>query len=363
MPRMEAVTPWAPNWAVHPGEYLAEQIEERGLSQAEFARLAGMTSKHVSTIINGTSPVSAETAILLERVTGMKAYLWARLQAAWELQQAQEQERAEAAALEQWCRDFPLKELAQRGALAVSRDAAETANALLAFLGIGRPDAFPARLRSLAVHHRQSRAHATSDKHVVSWLMLGERKAREMKVARYSADAFRDALQEIRTLTVLSPDEFEPRMKRLCRDAGVALIFEKPIAKTCLFGSARWLDDNRAVIQMSLRMKTNDHFWWTFFHEAAHVLLHRGKTFVDDQGGEGDGPEHEADQWAAETLVGRARFAQLAARRRSRAEVVGFAREIGIHAGIVVGMLQHEGLLPHSHLNDLKERFELADAV
>ena len=62
-------------------------------------------------------------------------------------------------------------------------------------------------------------------------------------------------------------------MKELCRNAGVALIFEPPISKTCLFGSARWFDTNRAIIQMSLRMKSNDHFWWTFFHEAAHIIL------------------------------------------------------------------------------------------
>lgn len=153
-------------------------------------------------------------------------------------------------------------------------------------------------------------------------------------------------------------------MKQLCSEAGVALIFEKPIAKTCLFGSARWLDDDRAVIQMSLRMKTNDHFWWTFFHEAAHIVLHRGRTFVDDQGGEGDGTERQADEWAADLLVGRERFeAFKATRPRSALEIRRFADEVGIHAGILVGMLQHEGIVPHSHLNGLKVRFDWADEV
>lgn len=364
MPSAETMTPWAPDWATHPGEHLAEFLEARGWSQAEFARLAGMTPKHVSTIISGDNPVTAETAIRLERVTGMKDYLWTRLQAAWDLFQARQRESAALKEAAVWCREFPIKELVSRGAIAEVRDAGRQLAEILSFLGIGSPEAFPALLRGMAVQHRQSRAHATSQTHVVSWLLLGERKAREMDVAVFSEESFRAAVHEIRTLTVKPPIEFEPRMKRLCRDAGVALILEKPIAKTCLFGSARWLDDGRAVIQMSLRMKSNDHFWWTFFHEAAHVILHRGRTFVDDQGGEGDGAEDEADAWAADLLVGCERFKSFKATRpRAAFQVRNFAADIGIHPGIVVGMLQHDRVIAHSHLNALKERFEWADEV
>ena len=364
MPNAETMTPWAPDWATHPGEHLDEFLETRGWSQAEFARLAGMTPKHVSTIISGDNPITAETAIRLERVTGMKDYVWTRLQAAWDLYQARQREHAALEKAAAWCRDFPIKDLVARGALTAVRDPGRQLAELLAFLGIGSPASFPALVRGMAVQHRQSRAHVTSQAHIVSWLLVGERKAREMKVAAFSEEAFRAAIQEIRTLTVKPPSEFEPRMKRLCKDAGVALIFEKPIAKTCLFGSARWLDDGRAVIQMSLRMKSNDHFWWTFFHEAAHIVLHRGRTFVDDQGGEGDGAEDEADAWATDVLVGRKRFQMFkAGRPRAAVQVRAFATEIGIHPGIVVGMLQHDRVIAHSHLNALKARFEWADEL
>jgi HTH-type transcriptional regulator/antitoxin HigA len=365
MPNAQMMTPWAPDWATHPGEHLAEFLEARGLSQAEFARLADMTPKHVSTIIGGESPVTAGTAIRLERVTGMKDYIWTRLQAAWDLHRARQREQAASPKAADWCREFPIKDLVARGALASpGRDVALQLSGLLGFLGIGSPTAFPALVRGLAVQHRQSQSHATSDEHVVSWLLLGERKARQMDVAPFSREAFFAAVQAIRSLTVKPPSEFESRMKRLCRDAGVALIFEKPIAKARLFGSARWLDDSRAVIQMSLRMKSNDHFWWTFFHEAAHIILHKGRTFVDDQGGEGDVAEEQADTWAADLLVGLERFKSFKATRpRSAAEVTRFAGEIGVHPGVVVGMLQRDGVVAHSHLNGLKERYEWADEV
>jgi HTH-type transcriptional regulator/antitoxin HigA len=151
-------------------------------------------------------------------------------------------------------------------------------------------------------------------------------------------------------------------MVELCRGAGVALVLEKPIEKTCLYGSARWIDEDRAIIQMSLRMKTNDHFWWTFFHEAAHVTLHRGRAFADDKGGEGDGLEDEADAWAEDVLVGAPRFkAFKATRPRSAEAIIAFSDEVGIHPGIIVGMLQHHGIIDFRHLNHFKARYELKD--
>jgi HTH-type transcriptional regulator/antitoxin HigA len=192
--------------------------------------------------------------------------------------------------------------------------------------------------------------------------MLGEERARARDLPRYDQARFLQSCAEIRGLTVEGPSVFEPRMTELCNAAGVELIFQKPLSKTCVFGSARWLDGERPLIQMSLRMRSNDHFWWTFFHEAAHISLHRGMNFVDDQNGEGEGVEAEADAWAEEFLVGRERIARFAATKpRARQEVVAFAVEAGIHPGIVVGMLQHRRVLPFSHLNDLKVRFAWAD--
>src|SRR5262245_54973125 len=91
-----ADTEWTPNWAVHPGAILEEHLETRGLSQAEFARLAGMTPKLVNTIIKGVNPVTAETAIRLERVLGLKAYVWTGIQARWDLFNARAETKSDS---------------------------------------------------------------------------------------------------------------------------------------------------------------------------------------------------------------------------------------------------------------------------
>ncbi|KQT51136.1 DNA-binding protein [Aureimonas sp. Leaf454] len=355
---------WQPNWATHPGEHLAEYLDERALSQAEFARLAGMTPKLVSTIVAGTNPVTPETAVKLQRVLGLKADIWLSLQAAWDLHEVRRREGERAAHARDWLRRFPLAELRKLGRLPNTKDESALLGCVLDLLGIGTPDAYHARLSALAVHHRKGRRGGTSPEHELCWLMLGEERARGMNLPDYDEQRFLDACVEIRGLTVEDPAVFEPRMLDLCREAGVALVFQKPISKTCLFGSARWLNGGRPIIQMSLRMKSNDHFWWTFFHEAAHVVLHRGRNFADDQNGTDDGVETEADAWAERALVGDASLDAFAATcPRSKAEIGAFAHRVGIHPGIVVGMLQHRGVVPFSHMNDLKVRFEWADAV
>jgi HTH-type transcriptional regulator/antitoxin HigA len=114
------------------------------------------------------------------------------------------------------------------------------------------------------------------------------------------------------------------------------------------------------VIQLSARHKSDDHLWFSFFHEAAHILLHSKKSvFVDDKSRDGTDEEKEADAWACNTLVPTTAWRQFVATGpRSERAVLDFADSQGIAPGIVVGMLQHSGILPWTHLNGLKIRLK-----
>jgi len=352
---------WTPNWATHPGEHLEEYLDVRGLRQAEFARLAGVTPKLVSEIINGKNPVTPETAIAFERVLGLKAHVWTSLQANWDLFHARQRARKPSPERKSWLNLFPISDLKARGVLPDTNDEGTLLEGLLELFGIGKLEAYQARLSALAVHHRQSPKAGISQHHVYTWLMLGERKVRCMNLPTFDDRKFLAAVRHFRSLTREVPSVFEPVLKSMCADAGLALVFEPPITKTCIFGSARWVDGERPVIQMSLRMKSNDHFWWTLFHECAHVLLHRGKNFADDHKGQGDGIETEADKWAEMLLYGEGGVDRIVASRpRSAAAVQGWATRLDLHPGLVVGMLQHYEVLPYTHLNALKVKFEWA---
>lgn len=354
---------WAPDWATHPGEHVAEYIEARGWSQAEFARLADLTPKLVSEIVNCKNPVTPETAIRLERVLGLRDYIWLGLQRDWDLHQARQKAMAVAPEQKSWLARFPIKEMKAQRLLPDTTSDGSLLDALLRLLGVGDPFAYVAKCKGFAVQHRRSQSFESSPDHVFTWLMLGEQRARAMNLPTFDDTKFQRAVREIRKLTREQPDVFEPAMKRLCREAGVAVIFVKPLGQTRLFGSAWWIDGNqRAVVQMSLRMKSNDHFWWTFFHECGHIALHRGKNFADDKNATGDGLEAEADRWAEALIYGTNRLSQIRANPpRSEVAVRRLADELELHPGIIVGMLQHYGHLHFSNLNHLKAKFQWAD--
>ena len=145
-------------------------------------------------------------------------------------------------------------------------------------------------------------------------------------------------------------------MKSLCAEAGVALVFVPEIKGCPVSGLTRWLSPTKALIQMSLRHKTDDQFWFTFFHEAGHIL-HDGKKkiFIDDNRPEDD-REKKANRFAADFLIPPEATPELWT-LTTRTSVRDFAKRMGIAPGIVVGRLQHDRVIPFSHLNDLKTRF------
>ena len=146
---------------------------------------------------------------------------------------------------------------------------------------------------------------------------------------------------------------------RLCAKSGVAVIFTPELPKTRISGATRWLNANKALIQLSLRYKTDDHLWFTFFHEAGHILLHGKKDVFIESDGDTDTKEVEANRFAANFLIPPAEFKRISMSANiSKKAIVSFAKEIGISPGIVVGRLQHEGILKRSYRNELKKSFE-----
>jgi len=356
-----------PDWAVHPGEMLEEFLETLDVSQAEFARRADLTPKLVNTIIRGSNPVEADTAVAFERVTGIKAYIWSGVQKDWELYRSRvaEKERHKDKAVSTWLRLFPVKELQQRGVLPTSDDIHVLRNAMLSFFGVANEDAFASLNQRYAVRYRASRSYKSSPECIHAWLQLGTREAEQMVVGEFNQARLLAALPEVRELSNEPPEVFQPKITRLCAEAGVAIIPVPPFTGTKLNGAAFWYSKNKAAVLLSLRHKTNDHFWFTLFHELGHLCLHsRDAAYVDDEQPEVDQAEAEADAWAEDMLVGREKMdAFIASRPRTKSAVKSFAESVGIHAGIVVGMLQHHKALPWSHMNDLKEKFEFSTEI
>lgn len=327
-----------PDYAIPPGETLRDRLTEMSLTQAELAARAGLSTKHVNQIMQGIAPITLETAVVLERITGVPANVWSRREADYREALLRSKPRDLSAADEKWLAMLPIKELQKRNHLPAVKEKGRLYDAVLSFFGVADRDAYERIWRGPVASFRRSGAYKSAPGSVVSWLRVAQLEAQAAKVAPYSAAKFRKVLQEIRALTA---DGDPNRIVEMCAEAGVVVVFVREVKGCRISGAAWWASPARAVIALSDRYKKDDFFWFTFFHEAAHILLHSKKdTFVDD-GSDDDVAEDEANRFAADALVPKEHVPELA-RLRSDLDIVRFAERIGIAPGIVVGRLQHD---------------------
>ena len=355
---------YTPDYAVHPGEILGERLAAYGMSQTELARRIGMSTKTLSQIVNGKAPVTPETAIQLERALGVSARLWTGLDANYRLHEARRLAALHTEAHLDWARRFPYAELARRAVVRGTRNNGERANELLEFFGVGSVDAWEVEYGNLQVAFRQSTAFRSSLEATACWLRLAELSAMETECAPFEEKAFLVSLKDARAITREPSLGFDRILQERCASAGVALAFVAEFKGTHLSGAARWLNSDKAMIGLSLRHKTEDHFWFSFFHEAGH-LLRDSKKLVYLDGGDGGFAcidEAQADRFACDFLVPRDQYRRfVVAERFSAHSVTRFAEEVGIAPGIVVGRLQHDSHVPYnSVLNHLKRTIEFA---
>jgi HTH-type transcriptional regulator/antitoxin HigA len=235
----------------------------------------------------------------------------------------------------------------------------------LKFFGVASPDDWEGHYSAMQVSFRRSREDQSDIAAISAWLRIGEIEAEKFDGPKYDRDKFSRALHDLRLLTIESAEEFQPKMHKLFRDAGVAFVLVPAIPRSHVSGVARWLNPHRPLIQMSLYGKTNDKFWFTLFHESAHILLHakdKKSVYLDDPGkhSSSDPNEVEANQWAGDFTIP-ADQAHRLPDLKTRDAVRSFAQSIGIHPGIVVGRLQHDLLIDVSWMNDLKESFRFVE--
>lgn len=348
-----ATNQFRPNYAVPPGSVLEEHLGVQGISHAEFARRCGRSPKLISEIIAGKGSLEPATALQFEKVLGVDASIWLGIETDYQLHRARESAAADAEGSSAWARGFPVKELAERGAIRPPKTDAEAVSELLAFFRVASVDAWNRKYGLANVAYRHSPRSKSNEKALVTWLRLGEIEAEGQDCTDYNESRFRKAARDIRELTCEPVGEALEQTAILCNQAGVALALVPPLPKIALSGAAWWLSPRKAVIQLSARHKSDDHLWFSFFHEAAHILLHSKKSiFVDEADGDDTDLEAEANEWAANILIPRSaweRFVQSSP--RTERAIRAFAEEQGVSPGIVVGMLQHQDLLPWEQLN------------
>lgn len=347
---------YQPDQATPPGHSLRSTLNSIGMTQAELATRTGLSMKHINQIVQGVAPLTHETALLLEKATAVPARIWNALEANYRDRLARAQDKEALASEADWLKELPVKELTARGHLTASDDRGSLIQEICRFFGVANRESWESVWREPLAAFRKSPTLESNTGAIASWLRLGEIEAASIECAPFDARRFRESLKEIRALTVSAPEEFQPKLTKLCAEGGVALVLVPEIRGTRCWGAAHWLSPTKALIQLSLRYKSDDHLWFSFFHEAAHLLLHGKKETFITTDRFSDEAEREADSFAATFLIPRQfedRLAQIGLH-----QVREFADEVGVAPGIVVGRLQKEGILKWNEGNSLKRRFQ-----
>jgi addiction module HigA family antidote len=351
-----------PDWVSPPGNTILDALEEKGWTQAELAERTGYTRKHINQLVQGKASINEETALKLERALGASAGFWLNREAQYREALARRSELEDLKSSVPWLSELPIADMVRFGWIKKYGDKSLQVAECLRYFGVACVEAWNEKYQAVVLAYRASEKAAKEQGAVAAWLRWGERQGETLSCRAYDKSALESRLEAMKRLT-LEPDPklFLPELTRLCSESGIALTVA-PAPKGCpVSGLTRWLQPDRALVMLSLRYKSNDQFWFTFFHELAHLTLH-GKKMLFLEGlpdGLSDQAEDEANQWAGAFLIPKAFENELSALADTEAAIRRFAKELGIAPGIVVGRLQKEGLLPWaSGLNRLKVRYK-----
>ncbi|MSU05540.1 HigA family addiction module antidote protein [Spirochaetales bacterium NM-380-WT-3C1] len=340
--------------ATPPGATIKEQLNDRGMSQKEFAARMDMSEKHISKLINGDVQLTPETAIKLEVVLGVPAKFWNNLEAIYREKIIKAEAENAIDADDEMVKHFPYSEMAKFGWVPKTRDAKEKVVNLRKYFEVVELSLLESK-QIMRIACRRLAITEKSDLALMAWAQEAKINARNMPTAPININGLISSIPEIRKMTVLKPEDFCPQLKKFLADCGIALVF-LPHLKGSFLQGASFISGNKIVVGLTARGKDADKFWFSLFHELGHIAL----GHVWQQNGTSENDEKSADKWSSDTLISADAFETFRSiRDYSENSVIQFANENGIAPGIVVGRMQREGMIKYTMLNNLKEKYEI----
>ena len=330
---------FTPDYAIPPGETLKETMESLEMNQKELAKRTGLTVQSLNRIFKGEQPINYETAGKLELVTGVPARFWNDLEAQYREQLEKIKELESLKNNLDWLKTIPVSELQKRGLIAQPKEKSEQVREVLKFFGVSSVSAWEKIWTEPKVAARRSPCFESIPGHAATWIRQGEIIAQKIDCKPFDKKLFRVALSKIRELTIERPEVFIPIMQKVCSDTGVAVALVPEMKKVPWSGATKWINPNKAMILINLRGKREDKFWFSFFHEAGHIVNDNKKNlYINDNGN--DPVEQRADKFA-ESILFPGKCRDVIPMLRSKQKIISFSKEIGLSPGIVAGQFQH----------------------
>ena len=320
-----------------------------GLSVDALADRLGLSATALTAVLRGEAEVDGSLASRLSEVLGQTPAYWLELD-------SDEDEVALVAAWVDALDDFQqstLQALRARGEVTATRAQRQRLAAeLAAFFGCF-PDEVDAQVDA---SFRQSAAHVVHADAVSTWLRLADRQATWLAdlwdVPALDTDGLRALLPDLVRVGRQEPADYLPSVQEQLAEVGVVLVFQADVKGSRLSGASWPAPGGQGMVALTLRHRYDDFFWWTVFHECAHLLLGHGRVLdsLDAHAGE---KETQADGLALELLHLPVAWDNAMA-RPSKQRVSELGTRLGVPVGLLVGQLQHTHRVKPKDMNGLK---------
>ena len=352
------------DWFSSPGDSIRSLMYRRGVTPHHLARHLDGGIDTLRNIFHGTLAIDHETAKALSVNLGGTTAFWLARQENYEQALADAVESLEESEAEEWLRQVLTSGVRPRGRLnEVARR--KELRRRMAFYSVGTKRAWNVRYGNLReeTRYRTSPSFASADGPLSLWLRQGELEAELVSTQAWNPDELQERLGAIRKLSKISrPTRFLPKLQALCAEAGIAVVFVRAPRGCRVSGASRLLTPEKGLILVSFRFRSDDQFWFTIFHEIGHLILHQGMTFVDDERTDSKSDyEWQANRFASSCIIPALREAEFENLTPNRESVIRFSVSVDVAPGLIVGQMQHRGMIGYNRLNGLKRRWRWQD--
>jgi HTH-type transcriptional regulator/antitoxin HigA len=331
-----------------PGEFLKEELEARGWTQVELAEIMGRPSRVVSEVIAAKRAITPETAVALGEALGTGAEFWMNLESQYQLSKV----RSESNTISRKAKLynlFPVREMIKRGWIEASNSLDLLETQFLNYFGTSSLDDKPVFL-----HAARKTSYEDVSIQQIAWLIRAGKVAKAVSAERFSQAKLSAAMQDLRGCL-----EFVDHVRNVpvvLARAGVRLVVVEALPGSKIDGACFWLAKDAPVVALSLRFDRIDNFWHTLLHELDHIAHGEGQSapivevdMLSEDNVELPAMERRANDAAAEFSIPGSELDGFIARVNplfTDQKILGFAKRLQVHPGIVVGQLQNRKLVP-----------------
>lgn len=339
--------------AVPPGATIKEQLNDRGLTQKEFALRMELSEKHISKLINGQVALTPDVALKLEMVLGIKMRFWLNLEALYQEAKKKVEDENNLLQDKEILLKFPYNEMVLLNWIPKVKNIMDKIIELRKFFEV-------ASLNLLTKEQEKliplcCRQLSKTDKNYYLLITLAQKaklESRNRTLSSINLELLKDNISKLRAMT--KQDNFIIDLQNLLSKCGIAFIL-LPSLKGSYTHGFTFLDNNKIILGMTNRGKDSDKFWFSLFHELGHIFYeHISDNKISDKNKD----EKEADLFAEEQLIPQEYLNNFISNNNFKEKsIIEFAKQIDIDPSIVIGRLQKEKILKYNQLNKLKKKY------